>query len=114
MIPCNAFIQLINPFYLLLLIAYGSLMVVFYQLLVNKTKYELDYLLLYVALHLGPLFLFGYFIKSKGNIILTGIFVLIYLEYIKQKNMTLYDIYFSKRQITNLEALKEYMKSHNF
>ena len=62
----NRFMQLINPLYLLMIIAYGYLLIVFYQLMVNKTPYELSFLLSNILFHFAPLVLFQRYFDGKG------------------------------------------------
>ena len=111
-LPCNDFITKINPKYLLLLIAYGYLAIVFYQLIVNKTYYEFSFLMMHISLHFIPLFVFQMFFSVKGNLLFSSLFVIAYLCYITKEKMTLYDIYLSKRHIKSFRDLKEHIKEH--
>ena len=108
----NKFIKIINPTYLLLLIAYGYLGIVFYQLIVNKTYYEFSFLMLHILSHFIPLFLFQIFFKIKGNLLFSLLFVATYLCYISREKITLYDIYLSKRHMKSFKDLKEHIKNH--
>ena len=108
----NKFIKIINPTYLLLLIAYGYLGIVFYQLIVNKTYYEFSFLIMHILSHFIPLFLFQIFFKVKGNLLFSLLFVVTYLCYISSQKMTLYDIYLSKRHMKSFKDLKEHIKNH--
>ena len=108
----NKFIKIINPTYLLLLIAYGYLGIVFYQLIVNKTYYEFSFLMMHILSHFIPLFLFQIFFKIKGNLLFSLLFVATYLCYISREKMTLYDIYLSKRHMKSFKDLKEHIKNH--
>ena len=86
-LPCNKFITNINPTYLLLLIAYGYLAIVFYQLIVNKTYYEFSFLVAHILFHFIPLFLFQMFFSVKGNLLFSSLFVVAYLCYINTENI---------------------------
>lgn len=110
--PCNKFITIINPLYLLLLIAYGYLCIVFYQLLINKTYYEFIFLMMHILFHFIPLLIFQIFFKVKGNLLFSLLFLIVYLYYITKEKMTLYDIYLSKRHIKSFKDLKEHIKNN--
>ena len=112
MMPSNTFIQKINPLYLLMIISYGYLLIVFYQLIVNKTYYEFSFLLSHILFHFVPLFLFQRYIDVKGNLLFTLLFLIPYFGYIKQQKMTLYDIYLTKRHMQNFKDLNRHIKSH--
>ena len=107
MMPCNTFIQTINPLYLLMIIAYGYLSVVFYQLMVNKTHYEFSFLLSHILFHFVPLFLFQGYFEVKGNLLFTLLVLILYLGYIAQQKMTLYDIYLTERHMKSFEDFRE-------
>lgn len=111
-LPCNKFITVINPTYLLLLIAYGYLAIVFYQLIINKTYYEFSFIIAHILFHFIPLFLFQMFFSVKGNLLFSSLFVVAYLCYIMKEKMTLYDIYLSKRHIKSFKDFKEHIKEH--
>jgi hypothetical protein len=111
-LPCNDFITKINPIYLLLLIAYGYLAIVFYQLLVNKTYYEFSFLMMHILFHFIPLFVFQMFFKMKGNLLFSSLFVVAYLCYIIGEKMTLYDIYLSKRHMKSFKDLEDHIKEN--
>lgn len=111
-LPCNEFITKINPIYLLLLIAYGYLAIVFYQLIVNKTYYEFSFLVMHILFHFIPLFVFQMLFKVKGNLLFSSLFVVAYLCYIMREKMTLYDVYLSKRHMKSFKDLKEHIKEH--
>jgi len=111
-LPCNDFITKINPIYLLLLIAYGYLAIVFYQLLVNKTYYEFSFLMMHILFHFIPLFVFQMFFKVKGNLLFSSLFVVAYLCYIIGEKMTLYDIYLSKRHMKSFNDLRKHIKTN--
>lgn len=102
------FIKIINPSYLLLLIAYGYLGIVFYQLIVVKLNYEFLFLLFNILFHFIPLFLFQKYYKVKGNLLFSLLFIMIYLGYISKLKMNLYNIY-TKFQIKSFKDLKEYI-----
>jgi len=104
----NKFIKIINPTYLLLLIAYGYLGIVFYQLIVVKLNYEFLFLLFNILFHFIPLFLFQKYYKVKGNLLFSLLFIMIYLGYIFKQKISLYDIY-TKFQIKSFKDLKEYI-----
>ena len=104
----NKFIKIINPSYLLLLIAYGYLGIVFYQLIVVKLNYEFLFLLFNILFHFIPLFLFQKYYKVKGNLLFSLLFIMIYLGYISKLKINLHDIY-TKFQIKSFKDLKEYI-----
>ena len=97
--------KLINPLYLLMIIAYGYLLIVFYQLMVNKTQYELSFLLSNILFHFAPLVLFQRYFDGKGNLLFTGLFIMLYLGYITQQNKNLYDIYLTEIHIKSFKDL---------
>lgn len=111
-LPCNEFITIINPKYLLSLIAYGYLVIVFYQLTVNKTYYEFSFLMMHILFHFIPLFLFQILFKMKGNLLFSVLFVIAYFYYITREKMTIYDIYLSKRHMKSFKDLKEHIREH--
>ena len=106
----NRFMKLINPLYLLMIIAYGYLLIVFYQLMVNKTQYELSFLLSNILFHFAPLVLFQRYFDGKGNLLFTGLFIMLYLGYITQQNKNLYDIYLTEIHIKSFKDLYRIFK----
>ena len=111
-LPCNEFITIINPTYLLLLIAYGYLSIVFYQLIINKTYYEFSFLMLHILFHFIPLFIFQKFYNIKGNLLFSSLFVFAYLHHIVKEKMTLHNIYLTKRHIKSFKDLKKHIIEH--
>ena len=79
-----------NPIYLILLVAYGYLYIVFYQLLVNKTYYDPLFLALHILFHFIPVFLVQYFqfTHYPESFFFTIVVVIIYLMYLQKKNLS--------------------------
>ena len=90
-----------------MIIAYGYLSVVFYQIMVTKTHYEFSFLLSHILFHFVPLFLFQRYFDVKGNLLFTLLFLMLYFGYITQQKMTLYDIYLTERHMKSFEDFKE-------
>jgi len=90
-----------------MIIAYGYLSVVFYQIMVTKTHYEFSFLLSHILFHFVPLFLFQRYFDVKGNLLFTLLFLMLYFGYITQQKMTLYDIYLTERHMKSFEDFRE-------
>jgi len=108
----NFITKFMNPFYLLIIIAYGFLTIVLYQLIVNKIHYEVIFLILEILLHFVPLLLFQkYFKENINSLLFTIVVIIVYLITINYKNMSIYDIYFAPKRITTFKDFKRHMKS---
>ena len=111
----NFVIKYMNPIYLLLLIAYGYLYIVFYQLIINKTYYDPLFLALHILLHFIPVFLVQYFqLKNyPESFFFTILVVILYLLYLQKKNFSFRSVYLKRRHIQNFKDLARHMKQHS-
>mgnify|MGYP001183995072 CR=1 FL=1 len=111
----NFVTKYMNPIYLLLLIAYGYLYIVFYQLIINKTYYEPLFLALHILLHFIPVFLVQYFqLKNyPESFFFTIIVIILYLLYLQKKNFSFRSVYLKPRHIQNFKDLTRHMKQHS-
>ena len=111
----NFVTKYMNPIYLLLLIAYGYLYIVFYQLTINKTYYDPLFLALHILLHFIPVFLVQYFqLKNyPESFFFTIIVVILYLLYLQKKNFSFRSVYLKRRHIQNFKDLARHMKQHS-
>ena len=111
----NFVTKYMNPIYLLLLIAYGYLYIVFYQLTINKTYYDPLFLALHILLHFIPVFLVQYFqLKNyPESFFFTIIVVILYLLYLQKKNFSFRSVYLKRRHIQNFKDLTRHMKQHS-
>ena len=111
----NFVIKYMNPIYLLLLIAYGYLYIVFYQLTINKTYYDPLFLALHILFHFIPVFLVQYFqLKNyPESFFFTILVVILYLLYLQKKNFSYRSVYLKRRHIQNFKDLTRHMKQHS-
>ena len=111
----NFVTKYMNPIYLLLLIAYGYLYIVFYQLIINKTYYDPLFLALHILLHFIPVFLVQYFqLKNyPESFFFTILVVILYLLYLQKKNFSFRSVYLKRRHIQNFKDLTRHMKQHS-
>jgi len=102
--------KFMNPYYLLLIIAFGRLGIIMYQYLINNTRYDISFFICDMILHFAPLVLFRkYFKEDPNSLLFTLLFVIIYLKFINQQNMNLKDIYL---KINPRVSLKDFIHKY--
>ena len=96
--------KFMNPYYLLLIIAFGRLGIIMYQYLINNTRYEITFFICDMILHFAPLVLFRkYFSGDPNSLFFTLLFVIIYLGFINQKSMNVNEIYLKRNPRVSLK-----------
>ena len=102
--------KFMNPYYLLLIIAFGRLGIIMYQYLINNTRYEITFFICDMILHFAPLVLFRkYFSGDPNSLFFTLLFVIIYLGFINQKSMNVNEIYL---KINPRVSLKDFIHKY--
>ena len=111
----NFVTKYMNPIYLLLLIAFGYLYIVFYQLTINKTYYDPLFLALHILFHFIPLFLVQYFqLKNyPESFFFTILVVILYLMYLQKKNFSVRSVYLGHKHMKTIQDLVKHMKQHS-
>ena len=102
-------VDYINPYYTSIVLLFGFIILILYNIIIKKYRYEYSFLFIKILTHLLPLILSYYLLKNKHKYALINliIIVIIYIIYMKYINRDIYHTYFVYKPPVNW---KEYFK----
>ena len=89
-------VDYINPYYTSIVLLFGFIILILYNIIIKKYRYEYSFLFIKILTHLLPLILSYYLLKNKHKYALINliIIVIIYIIYMKYIDRDIYQTYF--------------------
>ena len=106
-------VEYINPYYTSIVLLFGFIILLLYNIFIKKYRYEYSYLFIKIITHLLPLLISYKLLKNKHkyallNLIVILIFYIIYMNYIDKD---IYNTYFEYKPPLNWKEYSNICKS---